>query len=143
MNTKRSTFIVAIIVIATLVAHAQETNRLFQIKKQPNQEAYQQYVGQRIQFRSAIGDFEKASEVPAKLGIDYTITKITTKSKKVGNDKKENIEVALEFQEVGSKKRIKYKAYNNVALDGLEILPIVSDIPLIIMDKLKHIKKKY
>lgn len=139
---KKSTVLV-LFCLASIFAIAQETNNRFQLVKQKTQDAYQQYVGQRVQFRKAIGMFETPSQVDnVEFFSDYIITKITSKPKKVGDSKKDNTEVIIEFKKVSDGSKEKFKGYNEVATKGTQILPLVEHIPLMLMGKFDAFKKE-
>lgn len=108
-----------ILLACCITAFAFETNFNFSFKEQKDADAYQQYVGQSFFVRKAFGSLETWKKTGFNfsddyLGKTYTITKVTVKDVTVNNEP--NREIAIVAVENGTKRKIKFKGYEEVSV---------------------------
>lgn len=134
--------------LTIVVAHAFDTNMTFGIKQQDSPEGYQQYVGKSFQFRYPAGKletWEKSGFKPSDEIIPntYTITKVTVKD--VELNKKPNREITVEAVQNGAKKKVKFKAYEEVSVKvgfwgDVKQWPLIGYIPIMFTEPLNEFK---
>ena len=136
--------------MTTLSALAFDTNSTFGIKQQDSPEGYQQYVGKTFQIRYASGKLEtwdKSGFKPSKevIPLTFTITKVTTKDIRL-NDKP-NLEIQVEAIQVGGKKKIKFKGYQEVSVKmgfwgDIKQWPLIGYMPIFFTEPMEEFKNK-
>lgn len=146
----RKFLILVIGMLAILSAKAFDTNSTFGIKQQDTPEGYQQYVGKSFQFRYPVGTLETWEKSGFTLSEDiipntYTITKVTVKD--VELNKKPNREITVEAVQNGSKKKVKFKGYEEVSVKigfwgGVKKWPLIGYMPIMFTEPLDEFKKE-
>lgn len=148
---RRLLFLSLLFVVGVLSSFAVETNGIFGFKQQDNAAGYQQYVGQEFKLREAHGTLETWK----KTGLDikpemydniYVVTKITVKDVEV--NKKNNKEVTVEAVQKGTKKKIKFKGYEEVAVKlgfwgDIKQWPLIGHMPIILLDSFNEFASKH
>lgn len=136
--------------IAVLSAQAFDTNRTFGIKQQDSPEGYQQYIGKSFQFRHSIGTLETWNKSGFKPSDDviqntYTITKIDVKDIELNGDP--NREITVEAVQNGTKKKVKFKAYEKVSvklgfLGDVKQWPLIGYMPITFTEPLEEFRNQ-
>lgn len=111
----------------------------YSFNEQKNPEDYQQYVGQQFFIRPAYGKletWEKSGFKPSEetQNMTFTVTKVTVKD--VELNKKPNKEIAIEAVQVDGKKKIKFKAYEEVSVKvgfwgDIKQWPLIGYMPVV------------
>ncbi len=131
-------------------AFAFDTNSEFGFKQQSSLEGYQQYVGKCFYVRPAYGILETWEKSGFKYdksydGKTFTITKVTVKNVKL-NDKP-NKEVAIIAVQDGSKRKIKFKGYEEVSVKaslwtGVKQWPLIGRMPVVFTEPFSEYKQE-
>ena len=139
-----------ILLACCITAFAFETNFNFSFKEQKDADAYQQYVGQSFFVRKAFGSLETWKKTGFNfsddyLGKTYTITKVTVKDVTVNNEP--NREIAIVAVENGTKRKIKFKGYEEVSVkvslwSGIKQWPLISYMPIVFTEPFDEYKKE-
>ena len=147
---KRLFFLFATLV-NMIAAFAFDTNTEFAIKQQTSADGYQQYVGKSFFVRPAYGALETWEKSGFKYdktydGKTFTITKITVKD--VELNKKPNKEVQVIAVEDGTKKKIKFKGYEEVSVkasvwSGIKQWPLIGWMPIVFTEPFNEYKQKH
>lgn len=147
-RTMRKLILTLLGLLTIVVAHAFDTNMTFGIKQQDSPEGYQQYVGKSFQFRYPAGKletWEKSGFKPSDEIIPntYTITKVTVKD--VELNKKPNREITVEAVQNGAKKKVKFKAYEEVSVKvgfwgDVKQWPLIGYMPIMFTEPLNEYK---
>lgn len=111
----------------------------YSFNEQKNPEDYQQYIGQQFFIRPAYGKletWEKSGFKPSEetQNMTFTVTKVTVKD--VELNKKPNKEIAIEAVQVDGKKKIKFKAYEEVSVKvgfwgDIKQWPLIGYMPVV------------
>ncbi len=123
-------------------------NETFGMKKQDNPADYQQYVGKSFTLRNPVGQLETWYKSGLSLSNDmmgksYTITKVAVKDVVV--NAKINRQVTVVAVQNGTKKKIKFKAYEEVAVTGalyVRALPLIGYMPIVFDEPMNEFKKQ-
>lgn len=129
-------------------AFAFDVNGTFGIKQQDSPEGYQQYVGKQFQFRYPCGTLETWKESGFKLKDEiipntYTITKVTVKDIEINGVP--NKEITVEAVQDGTKKKVKFKGYEEVSVKvsfwgHFKQLPLIGYMPIMFTEPLNQFK---
>lgn len=132
-----------------MTAFAFETNINFGFKQQSTAEGYQQYVGKSFFIRQAFGTLETWNKSGFKFdesynGKVYTVAKVTVKD--VTLNDKANREISVVAIESGSKKKIKFKGYEEVSVkysvwSGVKQWPLIAYMPIVFTEPFEEYKK--
>lgn len=145
---KRILFLLTLLInFVTVFAFDSSTN--FGFNQQKTEEAYQQYVGKCFKVRPAYGKLETWDKSGFKfnesyIGKTYAISKITVKD--VTLNDKPNREISVIAVENGSKKKIKFKGYEEISIkvgiwSGVKQWPLISYMPIIFTEPFEEYKK--
>ena len=147
---KKSLFLLFSLLMS-FTSFAFETNNTFGMKQQDNPEDYQQYVGKSFTLRYPSGNLETWDKSGLKpndemLSNTYTITKVTVKD--VELNKKPNREITVEGVQNGTKKKIKFKAYQEVSVKmgfwgDIKQWPLIGYMPIVFTEPMDEFKAKY
>lgn len=136
--------------LITVVARALDTNGNFGFKQQSTPDGYQQYVGAKFEVRPAYGSLETWKRSGFKYDESYAgkifeIKEINVKDVKV-NDKP-NREISIQAIEVGGKKKIKFKAYEELTTKqtfwNVKHWPFIGNMPIILTDAFETYKRQH
>ena len=137
--------------LVSFSAVAFDTNSTCGMTPQKNPEDYQQYVGKSFTLRYPSGKLETWDKSGFKPSYEmipntYTITKVTVKD--VELNKKPNREITVEAIQNGAKKKIKFKAYEEVSVKvgfwgDIKQWPLVGYMPIIFTEPMDEFKSKY
>lgn len=131
-------------------AFAFDVNSTFGMKKQSLPEGYQQYVGKQFKFRYACGKletWEKSGFKPKDeiMPNTYTITKVTVKDVELNGEP--NKEITIEAVQDGTKKKVKFKGYEDVSVKvgfwgDIKQCPLIGYMPIIFTEPLNEFKSQ-
>ena len=141
----------AVFLISSFAAFAFDFSSNFGFKQQETSDAYQQYVGQSFFIRQAMGQLETWDKSGFKYdesynGKVYTISKITVKD--ITLNDKPNKEISILAVENGGKKKIKFKAYEEVSVkyslwSGIKRWPLISWMPIVFTKPFEEFKQSH
>lgn len=144
----KKTFLLFMTLLFAVTAMAIDTNGEYGFMQQKSPEGYQQYIGKAFIVRPAYGSLEtwdKSGFKPSEEDFNKTfvVTKITTKS--VTLNDKPNTEVTVEAVEKGTKKKIKFKGYEEVSvkvnwIGSVKKWPLIGEMPIVLVDALSEYK---
>lgn len=131
-------------------AFAFDVNSTFGMKQQDSPEGYQQYVGKQFQIRYPSGKletWEKSGFKPKDEMIPntYTITKVTVKDIELNG--KPNKEITVEAVQDGTKKKVKFKGYEEVSVKvsfwgDVKQWPLIGYMPIMFTEPLNQFKSE-
>lgn len=144
----KKTLLLIALLICAISAFALDVNSTFGFLEQKNPEGYQQYVGQKFQFRYACGSLETWEKSGFKpndeiIPLTFQITKITVKD--VELNKEPNQEICVEAIQVGGKKKVKFKGYQKVSVKvgfwgDVKQWPLIGYMPIVLCEPLNNFK---
>ena len=144
----KKTLLLIALLICAISASALDVNSTFGFLEQKNPEGYQQYVGQKFQFRYAYGSLETWEKSGFKpndeiIPLTFQITKITVKD--VELNKEPNQEICVEAIQVGGKKKVKFKGYQKVSVKvgfwgDVKQWPLIGYMPIVLCEPLNNFK---
>lgn len=144
----KKTLLLIALLICAISASALDVNSTFGFLEQKNPEGYQQYVGQKFQFRYACGSLETWEKSGFKpndeiIPLTFQITKITVKD--VELNKEPNQEICVEAIQVGGKKKVKFKGYQKVSVKvgfwgDVKQWPLIGYMPIVLCEPLNNFK---
>ena len=144
----KKTLLLIALLICAFSASALDVNTTFGFLQQKNPEGYQQYVGQKFQFRYAYGSLETWEKSGFKpndeiIPLTFQITKITVKD--VELNKEPNQEICVEAIQVGGKKKVKFKGYQKVSVKvgfwgDVKQWPLIGYMPIVLCEPLNNFK---
>lgn len=139
------------LLLSVTLVYAFDTNSNFGFNKQKSVDGYQQYVGKSFFVRPAYGSLEtwKKSGFNYMSSYDgkiFTITKVAVKD--VVLNGKDNKEIAIVAVEDGSKRKIKFKGYEEVSLKvsawtGVKQWPLIAWMPIVFTEPFEEFKQKH
>lgn len=134
-----------------MITFAFETSSNFGFVEQSTAEGYQQYVGKSFFIRQAFGKLETWEKSGFKFNEDfegkvYTISKITVKDVTVNG--KPNKEITIVAIANDAKKKIKFKAYEEVSVkysiwSGIKQWPLIAYMPIVFTEPFEDFKNKH
>lgn len=140
-----------VLLVSYMTTYAFEASSNFGFVEQTSAEGYQQYVGKSFFIRQAYGKLETWEKSGLKFkeefnGKIYTISKITVKDV-ILNDKP-NKEISIVAVENGTKKKIKFKGYEEVTVkvsiwSGVKQWPLISYMPIVFTEPFEEYKNKH
>lgn len=146
---KKVLFLFALL-ISCITAFAFDVSFNFGFKEQKTAEAYQQYVGKSFIVRQAYGILETWDKSGFKfketyIGKVYTIKEIEVKDVTLNDEP--NREISVVAVENGSKKKIKFKGYEEVSVkvgrSGVKQWPLISYMPIVFTEPFDEFKQKH
>ena len=147
---KKVLFLFALLV-SCITAFAFDVSPNFGFKEQKTAEAYQQYVGKSFIVRPAYGQLETWDKSGFKfketyIGKVYTIKEIEVKDVTLNDEP--NREISVVAVENGSKKKIKFKGYEEVSVkvglwSGVKQWPLISYMPIVFTEPFDEFKQKH
>lgn len=134
-----------------ITSFAFDTSTNFGFNKQETEEAYQDYIGKCFTVRPAYGQLETWNKSgltfnESYIGKTYTISKITVKDVTLNNEP--NREISVVAVENGSKRKIKFKGYEEVSVKvsiwgGVNRWPLISHMPIVFTAPFEEYKKRH
>ncbi|MBO4984728.1 MAG: hypothetical protein J6C87_03685, partial [Bacteroides sp.] len=139
------------LLVSSMITFAFETSSNFGFVEQSTAEGYQQYVGKSFFIRQAFGKLETWEKSGFKFNEDfegkvYTISKITVKDVTVNG--KPNKEITIVAIANDAKKKIKFKAYEEVSVkysiwSGIKQWPLIAYMPIVFTEPFEDFKNKH
>lgn len=131
-------FLLLFIVCICLPLFSQTVENSFRFETKIAEKDYQEYIGKTVIFREPLGDSEKNIKIKANIGKDYIITDIKTRQFR-DSFSKNNLEITITFQEVGSSKTVEITAYAEITKKkSIQI----NQIPVIFKDEYTSAREK-
>ena len=137
------------LLVSHITSFAFNTRTNFGFNQQKTEEEYQQYVGKCFTVRPAYGQLETWDKSGFKfnesyIGKTYTISKVTVKN--ITLNDKPNKEISIIAIENGSKRKIKFKGYEEVSVkvsiwSGVKQWPLISYMPIVFTEPFEEYKQ--
>lgn len=137
------------LLVSHITSFAFNTSTNFGFNQQKTEEEYQQYVGKCFTVRPAYGQLETWDKSGFKfnesyIGKTYTISKVTVKN--ITLNDKPNKEISIIAIENGSKRKIKFKGYEEVSVkvsiwSGVKQWPLISYMPIVFTEPFEEYKQ--